>query len=49
MEITYNRASKFYEPGETVTGTMLVGTWGSKFSELKDFRIKAESYMDTVS
>lgn len=49
MEVVFDKASKFYEPGEKVTGTMTIKEWGSKFSELKNFVIKAESYMDTVS
>ena len=49
MEITYDRASKFYEPGEKVTGTMVVKEWANKFSDLRKLEVNAESYMDTVS
>jgi len=49
MDITLDRASKFYEPGEKVTGTMVLREWATKFSDLKNFTVKAESYMDTVS
>lgn len=49
MDITLDRASKFYEPGEKVTGQLILKDWGTKFSEIKGFEVKAESYMDTVS
>jgi len=48
MEINFGRASKFYAPGESVTGMIL-------FKDIKfdpsrhDLNIKAESLMDTVS
>ena len=48
MEITFDRASKFYEPGEKVTGMLSLPI--GKFSDLKGkIDIKGESYMDTVS
>lgn len=49
MEITFDKASKFYEPGEKVSGMLTLKEWGTKFTELKGFTLKAESYMDTVS
>lgn len=49
MEITFDRASKFYEPGEKVGGQLILKDWGTKFSDLKNFTVRAESYMDTVS
>jgi len=51
MDITFDRASKFYEPGEKVTGNLYVSNsfWGYKFSDIKNLEITAESYMDTVS
>jgi len=48
MEITFEKASKFYEPGEKVTGILNLPI--GKFQDLKGkVDIKAESYMDTVS
>ena len=48
MEITFDKASKFYEPGEKATGMLSLPI--GKFSDLKGkIDIKAESYMDTVS
>jgi len=48
MEITLDKASKFYEPGEKVTGMLNLPI--GKFQDLKGkVDIKAESYMDTVS
>lgn len=48
MEITFDKASKFYEPGEKVTGQLSLPI--GKFTDLKGkIDIKAESYMDTVS
>jgi hypothetical protein len=47
MEITLDRASKFYEPGEKVTGTLAFKD--ISFSDLVDFAFIAESYQDTVS
>jgi hypothetical protein len=42
MEITLDRASKFYEPGEKVTGTLTFKD--INFSDLADFNFIAESY-----
>jgi hypothetical protein len=42
MEITLDRASKFYEPGEKVTGTITFKE--TKFTDLVDFNFIAESY-----
>ena len=47
MEITLDRASKFYEPGEKVTGTITFKD--IKFTDIVDFNFIAESYQDTVS
>ena len=51
MEITLDRASKFYEPGEKVTGQLVFNDF--KLSDVEKgaggLLIKAESYMDTVS
>lgn len=49
MEIIFDRASKFYEPGERVGGLMNIKDWGTKFADLKNIVMRAESYMDTVS
>jgi hypothetical protein len=51
MDINFDRASKFYEPGEKVTGTMYLSnaSWAYKMSETKNMEVYAESYMDTVS
>jgi len=51
MEITFDRASKLYEPGEKVTGIIYFKDF--KVSEIENgdsgIKIIAESYMDTVS
>jgi hypothetical protein len=47
MEITFERASKFYEPGETVTGTVVILNKDSY--EHGKVTLIAEAYMDTVS
>ena len=47
MEIVFDKASKFYEPQSKVTGTITIKD--AKFSDLKNFEITAEAYMDTVS
>ena len=48
MEITFEKASKFYEPGEKVTGMLNLPI--GKFSDVRGkVDIKAECYMDTVS
>ena len=51
MEFILDRASKFYEPGEKVTGQLIFNDF--KFADVEKgaagLAIKAESYMDTVS
>ena len=47
MEINFDRASKFYEPTETVTGTVLI--LGKDSYEHGKVTLIAEAYMDTVS
>ena len=51
MEIILDRASKFYEPGEKVTGQIIFNDF--KLSDVEKgangLTLKAESYMDTVS
>jgi hypothetical protein len=48
MEITFDKASKFYEPGEKVSGMLNLPI--GKFQDLKGkIDIKAECFMDTVS
>ena len=47
MEITFDRASKFYEPSEKVTGIILFKDF--KFSDLSEMTVQAHSYQDTVS
>lgn len=47
MELTFDRASKFYEPGEKVTGVFTLKD--TKWADYIDPVLKAESYMDTVS
>ena len=47
MELTFDRASKFYEPGEKVTGLMTFKEL--KYSDFTEFSIIAECYQDTVS
>jgi hypothetical protein len=49
MEIVFDRASKFYEPGEKVGGNMTITEWGQKWADVKNFTVKSESFMDTVS
>ena len=49
MDVVFGKASKFYEPGEKVTGEFILTNWGKKFKDLKKFEVKAQSYMDTVS
>jgi hypothetical protein len=51
MEITFDRASKFYEPGEKVTGkaSLVNADFGIRITDLKSMTMKVESYMDTVS
>jgi hypothetical protein len=47
MELTFDRASKFYEPGEKITGLMIFKD--IKYSEYTEFTCIAECYQDTVS
>ena len=47
MEITLDRASKFYEPGEKVTGKLEFKD--HKFSDFESVTFKADCFMDTVS
>jgi hypothetical protein len=47
LTISFDRASKFYEPGEKVTGTFDMKDL--KYSDYTSFNILAESYQDTVS
>jgi hypothetical protein len=42
MEITFDRASKFYEPGEKVSG--VIEFKDIKFTEYADFKCISESY-----
>lgn len=51
MEIILDRASKFYEPGEKVTGQIIFNDFKLSDSEkgAGGLTLKAESYMDTVS
>ena len=48
LEINFDRASKYYEPGEKVEGTAFVVGATSLF-EHNGFSLLAEAYMDTVS
>lgn len=48
MEVLVDRASKFYEPGEKVTGKINIMNF-DRFPEFKSFNIQALAYMDTVS
>ena len=48
MQFTFDRASKFYEPGEKVTGSLTLTD--KKFSDFdQPLLFSAASYMDTVS
>jgi hypothetical protein len=48
LVITFDKASKFYEPMETVSGTISV-TAAKSYTDHGDVSLVAESYMDTVS
>ena len=48
MEVLVDRASKFYEPGEKVTGKINILNF-DRFTDFKSFNIKANAFMDTVS
>jgi len=45
LEVKLDRASKFYEPGERVTGTIIV----NESTMHSGIIVRAEGYMDTVS
>lgn len=47
LTINLDRASKFYEPGEKVTGTLDLKEL--KFSDFSSMKVTAECYQDTVS
>lgn len=49
MEIKFDRASKFYEPGDKVTGTITVQDSSSQVIQHAGIFLDAEGYMDTVS
>jgi hypothetical protein len=48
LEVKLDRASKFYEPGERVTGTITVNDPQSQIQH-SGITVLAEGYMDTVS
>lgn len=48
LEVKLDRASKFYEPGERVTGTITVNDTQSQIQH-SGLYLLAEGYMDTVS
>ena len=48
LEVKLDRASKFYEPGERVTGTITVNDTQSQIQH-SGITLLAEGYMDTVS
>ena len=48
LDIQFDKASKFYEPLERVTGTVTIAGYASVF-EHGQVTLLAESYMDTVS
>jgi len=48
LEVKLDRASKFYEPGERVTGTLTVNDPQSQIQH-SGISVLAEAYMDTVS
>jgi len=48
LDIQFDRASKFYEPGEMVTGTVTVAGSATAI-EYSGYTLIAEAYMDTVS
>ena len=48
LDIQFDRASKFYEPSETVTGTCFV-TGRTTDTGYDRYTLLAEAYMDTVS
>ena len=48
LDITYDKASKFYEPGETVTGTVNIFKI-TGYQNHGEIKLHAEAFMDTVS
>lgn len=48
IEVKLDRASKFYEPGERVTGTVTITDSGSQIQH-SGISVVAEGFMDTVS
>jgi hypothetical protein len=48
LDIQFDKASKFYEPLETVSGTISV-TSAKSYIDHGDCTLVAEAYMDTVS
>lgn len=48
LEVKLDRASKFYEPGEKVTGTVIITDSGSQIQH-SGISVVAEGFMDTVS
>ena len=48
LEVTFDRPSKTYIPGENVTGTIILKNFTNQMS-YDNVEIEAESYMDTVS
>ena len=48
LEVKLDRASKFYEPSERVTGTLTILDAGSQIQH-SGITVVAEGYMDTVS
>ena len=51
LDIQFDRASKFYEPGEQVTGTCVLNSANQLPTnfEYQSYTMVAEAYMDTVS
>jgi hypothetical protein len=49
LEVKLDRASKFYEPGERVTGTVTITDGGSSQIQHSGINVLAEGFMDTVS
>ena len=48
LEIVYDKASKFYEPGETVNGTINIFKIQNTMQH-GEIVVHAEAFMDTVS
>ena len=49
MEIKFDRASKFYEPGDKVTGSVTIHDSSASVVQHVGVVLEAEGYMDTVS